>query len=181
MVTPKTEKKLFLLDAYALIYRAYYAFLKNPRMNSKGENTSAAFGFTNAMLDVIKKEEPTHIAVVFDPPGGATNRIEEYSEYKAQREKMPEDIRNMIEPIKRIIQAFKIPILMKDGYEADDVIGTLAKIAEKKGFTTYMMTPDKDFGQLVTEKSCMYKPGRGKRRAEGWGSREVLAKLEVEH
>ncbi|PKR82055.1 DNA polymerase I [Brumimicrobium salinarum] len=180
MLTPKTEKKLFLLDAYALIYRAYYAFLKNPRMNSKGENTSAAFGFTNALLDVIKKEEPTHIAVVFDPPGGATNRIEEYSEYKAQREKMPEDIRKMIEPIKRIIEAFKIPILMKDGYEADDVIGTLAGMAEKEGFITYMMTPDKDFGQLVSDKSFMYRPGRGKKPAEIWGVPEIQEKFGVE-
>ena len=181
MLTPKADKKLFLLDAYALIYRAYFAFFKNPRVNSRGENTSAAFGFTNALLDVIKKEEPTHIAVVFDPPGGATARVEEYSEYKAQREKMPEDIRNMIEPIKRIIEAFKIPILMKEGYEADDVIGTLAKIAEKKGFTTYMMTPDKDFGQLVTEKSFMYKPGRGKKPAEVLGIPEIQAQFEVEH
>ncbi|RFC54270.1 DNA polymerase I [Brumimicrobium aurantiacum] len=181
MLTPKTDKKLFLLDAFALIYRSYFAFFKNPRMNSKGENTSAAFGFTNAMLDVIKKEEPTHIAVVFDPPGGATNRIDEYSEYKAQREKMPEDIRNMIEPIKRIIEAFKIPILMKEGYEADDVIGTLAKMAEKEGFQTFMMTPDKDFGQLVSENIFMYKPGRGKKPAEVWGVPEVLEKFEVEN
>ncbi|PWH85242.1 DNA polymerase I [Brumimicrobium oceani] len=180
MLTPKTDKKLFLLDAFALIYRSYFAFFKNPRMNSKGENTSAAFGFTNAMLDVIKKEEPTHIAVVFDPPGGATNRIEEYAEYKAQREKMPEDIRNMIEPIKRIIEAFKIPILMKEGYEADDVIGTLAKMAEKEGFKTYMMTPDKDFGQLVSENIFMYKPGRGKKPAEVWGVPEIQEKFEVE-
>jgi DNA polymerase-1 len=181
MLTPKTEKKLFLLDAFALIYRSYFAFFKNPRINSRGENTSAAFGFTNAMLDVIKKEEPTHIAVVFDPPGGATNRIEEYSEYKAQREEMPEDIRNMIEPIKRIIEAFKIPILMKMGFEADDVIGTLAKMAEKEGFTTYMMTPDKDFGQLVSEHIFMYKPGRGKKPAEVWGVPEIRESFEVEH
>ncbi|WP_107039440.1 DNA polymerase I [Brumimicrobium mesophilum] len=180
MLTPKTDKKLFLLDAFALIYRSYFAFFKNPRINSKGENTSAAFGFTNAMLDVIKKEEPTHIAVVFDPPGGATNRIEEFSEYKAQREQMPEDIRSMIEPIKRIIEAFKIPILMKMGFEADDVIGTLAKMAEKEGFTTYMMTPDKDFGQLVSEHIFMYKPGRGKKPAEVWGVPEIQEKFEVE-
>jgi DNA polymerase-1 len=180
MLTPKTEKKLFLLDAFALIYRSYFAFFKNPRINSRGENTSAAFGFTNALLDVIKKEEPTHIAVVFDPPGGATNRIEEFAAYKAQREEMPEDIRNMIEPIKRIIEAFKIPILMKMGFEADDVIGTLAKMAEKEGFTTYMMTPDKDFGQLVSENIFMYKPGRGKKPAEVWGVPEIQEKFEVE-
>ncbi len=180
MLTPKVDKKLFLLDAFALIYRAYYAFIKNPRMNSKGENTSAAFGFTNALLDIIKKEDPTHIAVVFDPPGGATNRVEQDANYKANREEMPEDIRNMIEPIKRIIEAFNIPILLKDGYEADDVIGTLARKAEAEGFTTYMMTPDKDFGQLVTEKSFMYKPGRGKKPAEIWGIPEVQKKFEVE-
>src|SRR5690554_6126105 len=180
MLTPKVDKKLFLLDAYALIYRAYFAFFKNPRVNSRGENTSAAFGFTNALLDVIKKEEPTHIAVVFDPPGGATNRIEEFAEYKAQREKMPEDIRSNIEPIKRIIEAFKIPILMKDGYEADDVIGTLAKMAEKEGFVTYMMTPDKDFSQLVSENIFMYKPGRGKKPAEVLGVPEILEQFEID-
>ncbi|MCE2742007.1 MAG: DNA polymerase I [Fluviicola sp.] len=128
MLTPKHDKKLFLLDAYALIYRAYFAFAKNPRINSKGQNTSAAFGFTNALIDIIKTEEPTHIAVVFDPPGGATHRQEDFEAYKAHREEMPEDIRSMIEPIKTIIQAFNIPIVQVEGFEADDVIGTLAKI-----------------------------------------------------
>ena len=180
MLTPKNEKKLFLLDAFALIYRAYFAFSKNPRVNSRGENTSAAFGFTNAMLDIINKEKPTHIAVVFDPPGGATNRIEQDANYKANREEMPEDIRSMIEPIKRIIESFNIPILLKKGFEADDVIGTLAKKAEEQGFTTYMMTPDKDFGQLVTENSMMYKPGRGGKPAEVWGIEEIKEKFEVE-
>lgn len=181
MLTPKIDKKLFLLDAFALIYRAYYAFIKTPRMNSKGENTSAAFGFTLALLDVIEKEEPTHIAVVFDPPGGATKRIELDENYKAHREAMPEDIRNMIEPIKKIIEAFKIPILIENGYEADDVIGSLAKLAEKEGFTTYMMTPDKDFGQLVTENTFMFRPGRGRQPAEIWDLDTVKAKFEVEH
>lgn len=180
MLTPKIPKKLFLLDAYALIYRAYYAFIRNPRMNSKGENTSAAFGFTMALLDIIKKEDPTHIAVVFDAPGGATIRIEQYDQYKAHREEMPEDIRNMVEPIKRIIEAFNIPILMKQGFEADDVIGTLARIAENKGFTTYMMTPDKDFAQLVTEKSFMYRPGRSGKPAEIIGIPEVQKEFGVE-
>jgi len=180
MLTPKTDKKLFLLDAFALIYRAYFAFSKNPRVNSLGENTSAAFGFTNALLDVLNKEKPTHIAVVFDAPGGATNRQEDFAEYKANRHEMPEDIRNMIEPIKDIVRAFKIPLLYKDGFEADDVIGTLAKIAEEEGFTTYMMTPDKDFGQLVTEKTFMFKPGRGGKPAEVWGVKEVCEKFEVE-
>ncbi|PHR49817.1 MAG: DNA polymerase I [Fluviicola sp.] len=181
MLTPKTDKKLFLLDAFALIYRAYFAFSKNPRVNSRGENTSAAFGFTNALLDVLKKENPTHIAVVFDAPGGATNRMDDFAAYKANRQEMPEDIRNMIEPIKDIVKAFKIPLLLKEGFEADDVIGTLAKIAEKEGFTTYMMTPDKDFGQLVTDKTFMYKPGRGGKPAEIWGVKEICEKFEIEN
>ena len=128
-MTPPADKKLFLLDAFALIYRAYFAFSKNPRINSKGQNTSAAFGFTNALIDVMKKEKPTHIAVVFDA-AVATNRAEEHSFYKANREEMPEDIRNMIEPIKKIVKAFNIPILIKDGFEADDIIGTLVRRAE---------------------------------------------------
>jgi DNA polymerase-1 len=180
MLTPKHDKKLFLLDAFALIYRAYFAFAKNPRINSKGQNTSAAFGFTNALIDIIKSEEPTHIAVVFDPPGGATHRQEDFEAYKAHREEMPEDIRSMIEPIKSIIEAFNIPILQVAGYEADDVIGTIAKIAETKGFYTYMMTPDKDFGQLVSDKIFMYKPGRGGNPAEVWGVPEICAKFEVD-
>ncbi len=180
MLTKEADKKLFLLDAFALIYRAYFAFSRTPRINSKGENTSAAFGFTNALLDVLKKEKPTHLAVVFDAPGGATNRMEDFADYKANREEMPEDIRNMIEPIKEIIQAFKIPILLKEGYEADDVIGTLAKEAEKQGFMTYMMTPDKDFGQLVSENIFMYKPGRGGKPAEVLGVKEVCEKFEVD-
>ena len=181
MLTPKIEKKLFLLDAYALIYRAYFAFAKNPRVNSKGQNTSAAFGFTNVLIDVIKNEKPTHLAVVFDPPGGSVHRQADFEAYKAHREEMPEDIRSMIQPIKRIIEAFNVPILEVNGYEADDVIGTLAKIAEKKGYTTYMMTPDKDYGQLVSEHIFIYKPGRGGNPAEILGVKEVCEKFEVEH
>jgi DNA polymerase I len=180
MLTPKHDKKLFLLDAFALIYRAYFAFAKNPRMNSKGENTSAAFGFTNALIDILKNEEPTHIAVVFDPPGGSTQRQEDFEAYKAHREEMPDGIRSMIEPIKNIVRAFNIPILQVDGFEADDVIGTIAKIAETKGFHTYMMTPDKDFGQLVSEKIFMYKPGRGGNPPEIWGIPEICAKFGVD-
>ncbi len=180
MLTPKHPKKLFLLDAYALIYRAYFAFAKNPRVNSKGQNTSAAFGFTNALIDIIKSEEPTHLAVVFDPPGGSTHRQEDFEAYKAHREEMPEDIRSMIEPIKNIIRAFNVPILQVEGFEADDVIGTLAKIAEQKDFYTYMMTPDKDFGQLVSDKIFMYKPGRGGNPAEVWGVKEICDKFEVD-
>lgn len=178
-MTPQHEKKLFLLDAFALIYRAYYAFIKNPRVNSKGQNTSAAFGFTTAMLDVIRREKPTHLAVVFDSPG-LTKRAEEYSDYKAHREAMPEDIAAMIEPIKEIVRAFNIPILISEGDEADDIIGTVAKKAERHGFKTYMMTPDKDFAQLVSENIFMYRPGRGGKPAEVWGVPEVLEKFEVE-
>lgn len=180
MISSVHDKKLFLVDAFALIYRAYFAFAKNPRVNSKGQNTSAAFGFTNALIDVIKKEQPTHMAVVFDAPGGATNRQADFAAYKAHRQEMPEDIRSMIDPIKKIVEAFQIPILLKEGFEADDVIGTLAKIAEKEGYHTYMMTPDKDFGQLVSDKIFMYKPGRGGDPATILGVPEVCEKFEVD-
>ncbi len=179
MLSKDIDKKLFLLDAYALIYRAYFAFAKNPRVNSKGQNTSAAFGFTNVLIDVIKNEKPTHLAVVFDPPGGSTHRIADFEAYKAHREEMPEDIRSMIKPIKQIVEAFNVPILELAGYEADDVIGTLAKIAERKGYTTYMMTPDKDYGQLVSENIFMFKPGRGGNPPEIMGIKEVCEKFEV--
>ena len=150
-------KNLFLLDAYALIYRAYFAFIKNPTYNSKGLNTSAILGFTNSLIDVLKKENPSHIGVVFDVHA-PTFRHEMYSEYKANREAMPEDLRTSIPYIKEVIKAFNIPIIEKKGFEADDVIGTMAKIAEQKGFVTYMMTPDKDYAQLVSDKIFMYKP-----------------------
>lgn len=181
MLSPAAPKKLFLLDAFALIYRAYFAFAKNPRVNSKGQNTSAAFGFTNVLIDVIKNEKPTHLAVVFDPPGGSTHRQEEFEAYKAQREEMPEDIRSMIQPIKRIVEAFNVPILEVAGFEADDVVGTIAKIADQRGFITYMMTPDKDYCQLVTEKSFIFKPGRGGNPPEILGVKEVCEKFEVEN
>lgn len=180
MVSQVHDKKLFLIDAYAIIFRSYFAFVKNPRINSKGLNTSAAFGFTNSLIDILNKEQPTHIAVVFDPPGGSTVRKEEFSEYKANRDETPEGILTNIEPIKNIIRAFNIPIIEVEGYEADDTIGTLAKMAEPKGFTTYMMTPDKDFGQLVTEKSMMFRPGRGGNPAEIWGPKEVCEKFDIE-
>ena len=181
MLSVDSPRKLFLLDAYALIYRAYFAFAKNPRINSKGQNTSAAFGFTNVLIDVLKTEKPTHIAVVFDPPGGSTMRQEEFEAYKAHREEMPEDIRSMIHPIKKIVEAFNIPRLEVTGYEADDVIGTIAWKAEKEGFITYMMTPDKDYAQLVTDKCLIYKPGRGGNPAEIMGVKEVCDKFEVEN
>ena len=181
MLSPSAPKKLFLLDAFALIYRAYFAFAKNPRVNSKGQNTSAAFGFTNVLIDVIKNEKPTHLAVVFDPPGGSAHRQEQFEAYKAQREEMPEDIRSMIQPIKRIIEAFNVPILEVAGFEADDVVGTIAKIADQRGFITYMMTPDKDYCQLVTETAFIYKPGRGGNPPEILGVKEVCEKFEVQN
>ncbi len=150
-------KKLFLLDAYAIIYRSYYAFIRNPRINSKGLNTSAVFGFVNTLEEVLKKENPTHIAVAFDPKG-PTFRHEAYEAYKAQREATPEDIRTSVPIIKNIVKAYNIPALEVPGYEADDVIGTLAHKAEKEGFDVYMLTSDKDYGQLVTDHVFMYRP-----------------------
>ena len=172
--------KLFLLDAYALIYRSYYAFLKNPRINSKGLNTSAIFGFINTLEDVLKRENPTHIAVGFDP-SGPTFRHEAYEQYKAQREATPEGIKLAVPYIKEIIKAYNIPIIEVSGYEADDVIGTIAKQAEKKGYDVYMMTPDKDYGQLVSEHVFMYKPKFGGNDFEIMGIKEVLAKFNLQN
>ena len=152
------EKKLFLLDAYALIYRAYYALLRSPRMTSSGMNTSAVFGFCNTLEDLLRKENPGYIAVCFDPAHGHTFRHDEYEAYKAGRDKQPEDITVAIPYIKAILEAFRIPVIEVPGYEADDVIGTLSRRAEADGFTTYMMTPDKDYGQLVTDRVYMYRP-----------------------
>ncbi len=173
------EKKLFLLDAYALIYRAYYAFIRMPRYNSKGENTSAIFGFVNTLLDVLKNEKPSHIAVVFDPKGG-TFRSELYTEYKANREKTPEDISFAIPYIKDIVKGFNIPVVEVANFEADDVIGTLAKKAAPLGYDVFMMTPDKDYGQLVEENIKMFKPARGGNDAEIMGVAEVCAKHGIE-
>ena len=171
--------KLFLLDAYALIYRAYYALIKNPRINSKGFNTSAVLGFVNTLEDVLKKEEPTHIGVAFDP-SGPTFRHEAFEQYKAQREETPEVIRLSVPIIKDIIRAYRIPILEVPGYEADDVIGTLATEAGKRGITTYMMTPDKDYGQLVSENVFMYRPKYGDKEFDVMGIEEVKAKFNIE-
>lgn len=171
-------KKLFLLDAFAIIYRAYFAFSKNPRINSKGVETSAVLGFVNTLVEVLKKENPTHIAVVFDTPSATTRHIE-YTEYKANREAMPEGISVALPYIDQVLDAFNIPKLFVDGYEADDVIGTLAKKAEKAGFTTYMMTPDKDFAQLVSENILLYRPGNKWKPTEVWGVEEVLQKFEI--
>ncbi len=172
------EKKLFLLDAYALIYRAYYAFIRAPRVNSKGFNTSAVFGFVNTLEDVLKKENPTHIAVCFDP-SGPTFRHEMFDTYKAQREETPEVIRASVPIIKEVIKAYNIPIIEVPGFEADDVIGTLAKLAEKQGYTTYMMTPDKDYGQLVDEHTFMFKPRTMAAGFDILGPKEITAKFGI--
>ena len=173
-----SDNKLFLLDAYALIYRAYYAFIKNPRINSKGFNTSAILGFVNTLEEVLKKENPTHIGVAFDP-SGPTFRHEAFEQYKAQREETPEAIRLSVPIIKDIIRAYRIPILEVAGYEADDVIGTLATEAGKQGITTYMMTPDKDYGQLVSDKVFMYRP-KHTGGFEIMGIKEVKAKFDIQ-
>jgi DNA polymerase I len=170
-----SDKRLFLLDAYALIYRAYYAFIKNPRINSKGQNTSAVFGFVNTLEDIIKRENPTHIAVCFDPHG-PTFRHEAFEQYKAQREETPEVIRWSVPFIKKIIEAYNIPILEVMGFEADDVIGTISRKAENAGFKVYMMTPDKDCGQLVTDNIFMYRPKYGGNEFEILGIEEVKQK-----
>ncbi len=171
-MTETSEKKLFLIDAYSLIFRAYYAFINNPRINSKGQNTSAIFGFTNSLNEILRKENPSHIAVVFDPPGGSF-RKELYPEYKANRGATPEDIIFAVPHIKAIIEGFRIPVIEIQNYEADDTIGTLAKKAEKEGFDVYMMTPDKDYGQLVSDKIKMYKPGRKGKPVEIVGQKEI--------
>ena len=154
-------KKLFLLDAYALIYRAYYALMRSPRMTTDGLNTSAIFGFCNTLEDVLKKENPDYIAVCFDPKGGHTFRHDVYPEYKAQRDKQPEDITTAIPYIKNLLAAYRIPVIEMEGYEADDIIGTISRCAEAAGLITYMMTPDKDYGQLVTDRVLMYRPALG--------------------
>ena len=173
------EKKLFLLDAYALIYRAYYAFINNPRINSKGMNTSAIFGFTNTLDEVLRKQNPTHIAVVFDPPG-LTFRNKMFAEYKANRPPTPEDIKLAIPYIKQIIEAFRVKIYEVPDFEADDVIGSLAKKAKKQGFTTYMMTPDKDYCQLVEEGIYMYKPRSKGGQIDIWGIQQVNEKFDID-
>jgi DNA polymerase-1 len=174
----ENTKKLYLLDAYALIYRAYFAFSNNHRINSKGLNTSAILGFTNTLLEVLKKEKPSHIAVVFDT-AEPTVRHTEFADYKANREEIPEDLAASIPYIIKIIEGFRIPVLFSHGYEADDVIGTLAKKAEQHDYITYMMTPDKDYGQLVSEKIFIYKPARLGNGVEILGPAEVCKKWEI--
>lgn len=173
------KKRLFLVDAYALIFRGYYAFIKNPRINSKGTDTSAIMGFMNSLLDVIKRERPDHLAVCFDK-GGSTDRVEMFEAYKANRDETPEAIKIAIPYIENILKAMHIPIMVKEGYEADDVIGTLSKQAEKEGYQTFMVTPDKDFAQLVTENVFIYRPKSFGGGYETWGIEEVKKKFEVE-
>ena len=173
------NKRLFLLDAYALIFRGYYAFIKNPRINSQGVDTSAIFGFMNSLLDVIKRERPDHLAVCFDK-GGSASRTELFEDYKANRDETPEAIKIAVPFIQQILTSMHIPVVEKAGFEADDIIGTLAKQAEKEGFQTFMVTPDKDFAQLVSENIFMYRPARMGNGIEIWGIPEVQAKFEVE-
>ena len=175
-----SQKRLFLLDAYALIFRGYYAFIKNPRINSKGMDTSAIMGFMNSLMDVIKREKPDHLAVAFDK-GGSDYRLEMFDAYKANRDETPEAIKIAVPYIQELLKAMHIPIMEKAGYEADDLIGTLAKQAEKEGFQVFMVTPDKDFAQLVSENIFMYRPARMGNDIEIWGIPEVQAKFEVQH
>jgi DNA polymerase-1 len=173
------QKRLFLLDAYALIFRGYYAFIKNPRINSKGMDTSAIMGFMNALMDVIKRDKPDHLAVAFDK-GGSTYRYEMYQEYKAHRDETPEAIKIAVPYIQELLKAMHIPIIEVPGFEADDLIGTIAKQAEKENYQVFMVTPDKDFAQLVSENIFMYKPARMGNGIEIWGIPEVLEKFEIE-
>jgi DNA polymerase-1 len=175
-----TQKRLFLLDAYALIFRGYYAFIKNPRINSKGMDTSAIMGFMNSLMDVIKREKPDHLAVAFDN-GGSTMRNEIFPEYKAHRDATPDAIKIAVPYIQELLKAMHIPIIEVKGFEADDLIGTIAKQAEKENYQVFMVTPDKDFAQLVSENIFMYKPARMGNGIEIWGVPEVLAKFEIEH
>ena len=178
--TMANDKKLFLLDAYALIFRGYYAFIKNPRINSRGMDTSAIMGFTNSLFDLINREKPDYLAVAFDK-GGSVDRTEMYTEYKANRPETPEAIRIAVPYIQNLLKAMQIPVIEKEGYEADDIIGTLAKQAEKEGFDVYMMTPDKDFAQLVSTNIFMYRPSRQGNGIEIWGIDEVKEKFEIDH
>ena len=177
---PEPAKRLFLLDAYALVYRAHFAFTKTPRINSKGINTSVPFGFTNTLLEVLQKQKPAYIGVAFDT-AASTFRDEIFKEYKATRQAMPEDIRYGVPKVKEILNGFNIPILEMDGYEADDIIGTLAKQAEKQGFDVFMMTPDKDFGQLVTDRIHLYKPAYMGNAVDIMGPKEVCAKWDIQN
>ncbi|MDE7126977.1 MAG: DNA polymerase I, partial [Bacteroidales bacterium] len=172
------DKRLFLIDGHALIFKMYYAFLRHPMINSKGMDTSILFGFTKYILELIGKEKPTHLAISFDPPGG-TFRHEMYPGYKGTRSETPQLVIDSLEPLTEICQALRIPVLMMKGYEADDVIGTVAKKAEKEGFTVYMVTPDKDYGQLVSEHVLQYRPGKAGNENEILGPAEICSKYGI--
>ena len=172
------EKKVFLLDAFALVFRAYYALIRNPRLTSKGKNTNAQFGFTNTLIELITKQKPSHMAVCFDT-AAPTERHSDLESYKANRQEAPEDILLAVPDIKKIIRGFNIPVMELDGYEADDVIGTLSKQAAKAGYEVYMVTPDKDYGQLVNDKVKIYKPGYQGGDVEIMGPAEVCAKWNI--
>src|SRR5690606_5620738 len=174
------SKKLFLLDAMALIYRAYYALIRSPRLTSKGKNTNAQFGFTSTLVDLINREKPTHIAVAFDS-FAPTERHTDFVDYKANRQEAPEDLLISLPDIKKIIEGFNLPVVECDGYEADDLIGGLAQQAEKEGYQVFMVTPDKDFGQLVTENIRMYKPGYQGGAVEILGVKEVCEKWGIKN
>ncbi|MBC7867498.1 MAG: DNA polymerase I, partial [Gloeobacteraceae cyanobacterium ES-bin-316] len=174
------QKKLFLLDAYALIFRAYYALIRSPRVTSKGKNTNAQFGFVNTLIDLINNQKPTHIAVCFDTHA-PTERHTDFADYKANRQETPEDIRSAIPDIKRMLRAFNIPVVEQGGYEADDVIGALAKQAEKVGYEVFMVTPDKDYGQLVSDNIKIYKPPYQGGTLEIMGPKEVCEKWGIEN
>ena len=174
------QKKLFLLDAMALIFRAYYALIRSPRITSKGRNTNAQFGFTNTLIDLINTQKPTHIAVCFDTHA-PTERHADFANYKANRQESPEDILSSIPDIKKIIKGFNIPVVELDGYEADDVIGALAKQAEKVGYDVFMVTPDKDYGQLVSDKIKIYKPGYQGGIVEIMGPEEICKKWDIDN
>ncbi len=178
MENQSTEKKVFLLDALALIFRAYYALIRNPRITSKGKNTNAQFGFINTLLDLINNQKPTHMAVCFDTQA-PTERHTEFAEYKANRQEAPEDLMAAIPDIKKIIRGFNIPVLEVDGFEADDVIGTLSKKGAAAGYVVYMVTPDKDYGQLVDGNIKIYKPGYQGGDAEILGAKEVCEKWNI--
>ena len=173
-------KKVFLLDAYALIFRAYYALIRSPRLTSKGKNTNAQFGFTNTLVELINKQKPSHLAVCFDT-AAPTERHTDFADYKANRQETPEDISLAVPDIKEIIRGFNIPIMELDGYEADDVIGTLSQQAARAGYEVYMVTPDKDYGQLVTDKIKIYKPGYQGGDVEIMGPEEVCAKWNIKN
>ncbi|HUB59593.1 MAG TPA: 5'-3' exonuclease H3TH domain-containing protein, partial [Puia sp.] len=173
-----TDKRVFLLDAMALIFRAYYALISSPRITSKGRNTNAQFGFTNALIDLINNQHPSHMAVCFDTEA-PTERHTDFAAYKANRQEAPEDLISALPDIKAIVKGFNIPCIELDGFEADDVIGTLSKQAEASGYEVYMVTPDKDYGQLVTEKIRIYKPGYQGGIAEILGPKEVCEKWNI--